>query len=321
MHADRIERITSRGHREADARSEMSSESSSPASPDHREGARRRKKKKARKEAFVEQTLQKEIQPTGSNDQVIIERNWSCPVQDCLPKELRPQSSLPNDAKTSQTRVRNQRVPPHDWSRTMIRALCQLSHVTIGDMAHAHVALQKQVRQRQANRYHPQHYARKPARSEPGWILLTQPTEEVLTSDIHAVITKVKTLTNAGRYRPKQVANKIGKVLSGPEGTEAEDGYDEPSPEKLAAATMEISEDTVTRMLQPDREAQALEDSRKHLKSQASTGALSLGSQHVEQRPYAGDTPQQASKGLSEEQEKLVEEEYERLRQKYGDHV
>lgn len=120
--------------------------------------------------------------------------------------------------------------------------------------------------------------------------LLRRDTGEALTSDLRAVIVKVATLTKAGRYRPKKIANGVNKLHGVEQPSEAKDVYDEFSPEELAATTEHVSKDMVQERLEADRESQPLEGPWKHLRKQVSAQAAQQSNQHVSGSAYGRDS-------------------------------
>ncbi|GAB7337444.1 hypothetical protein MBLNU457_g2783t1 [Dothideomycetes sp. NU457] len=80
-----------------------------------------------------------------------MELNWQCPIQDCLPEEIRPRVEVKKGAKV---RINDEPAEVEDWwnwSVELLKALEELSAMTVGDLDYARELLLIEVQQRQQN--------------------------------------------------------------------------------------------------------------------------------------------------------------------------
>lgn len=123
--------------------------------------------------------------PRRMRFRLTFEKNWNCRLKDSIPGNLKPRVLLHNGARVGHQQQDRKRILPTDWPSKIYKALAHLSELTVNDMEFAHAKLKKQVKKRQKQRVHREHYAR-----------------EVLTSDIEAVVEEVKKLVSEGLYKP-----------------------------------------------------------------------------------------------------------------------
>lgn len=80
-----------------------------------------------------------------------MELNWQCPIQDSLPEEIRPRVEVKKGAKV---RINDSPADMEDWwnwSVELLKALEELSAMTVGDLEYARELLLIEVQQRQQN--------------------------------------------------------------------------------------------------------------------------------------------------------------------------
>lgn len=118
------------------------------------------------------------------------EKNWNCRLKDSLPDNLKPRVLRRNGARVGHNQQDRKRILATDWPTKIYRALAHLSNLTVNDMEFAHAQLKTQVKIRQRQGTHREHYAR-----------------EVLTSDIEAIVKEVKRLASVGRYKARGAAD------------------------------------------------------------------------------------------------------------------
>ncbi|KAK1073408.1 hypothetical protein LTR74_001817 [Friedmanniomyces endolithicus] len=147
-----------------------------------------------RKEKLARALLQRfEEKPAVSNSRRTInaehiEYLWRRKLTECLPPELKPRLRAGNGKRVGIGERDRKRLPVRQWTKALIRALEKLAFITPVkstpvDRDNAYAKLIAQVKRRQRERVHVEHYAR-----------------EVLTSDIEAVTEDFKRLKAAGRY-------------------------------------------------------------------------------------------------------------------------
>lgn len=90
-----------------------------------------------------------------------IAQTWDCKLRDMLPTALQPRSRLANGRFLAVNHNDRASLAPERWSRTFKSSLLRLASSTQGDKDFAHAKLSSQVRDRQRERTHPHHYARK----------------------------------------------------------------------------------------------------------------------------------------------------------------
>ncbi|KAK0902356.1 hypothetical protein LTR91_012273 [Friedmanniomyces endolithicus] len=158
----------------------------------------------ARKEKLAAALLKRfEKKPAVSNsrrtiDAEHIEYLWRRKLTECLPPELKPRLRAGNGKRMSIGEQDRKRLHVRQWTKALLRALEKLAFITPVnstpvDRDNAYAKLIAQVKRRQRQRVHVEHYAR-----------------EVLTSDIEAVTQEFKGLKDAGRYPIK--AKKPARV-------------------------------------------------------------------------------------------------------------
>ncbi|KAK0356084.1 hypothetical protein LTR02_008676 [Friedmanniomyces endolithicus] len=158
----------------------------------------------ARKEKLAAALLKRfEKKPAVSNsrrtiDAEHIEYLWRRKLTECLPPELKPRLRAGNGKRVSIGEQDRKRLHVRQWTKALLRALEKLAFITPVnstpvDRDNAYAKLIAQVKRRQRERVHVEHYAR-----------------EVLTSDIEAVTQEFKRLKDAGRYPIK--AKKPARV-------------------------------------------------------------------------------------------------------------
>ncbi|KAK0311919.1 hypothetical protein LTR01_002833 [Friedmanniomyces endolithicus] len=151
----------------------------------------------ARKEKLGRALLQRfEKKPAVSNSRRTvnaehIEYLWRRKLTTCLPPELKPRLRARNGKRVGIGEQDRKRLPVRQWTKALLCALEKLAFIspvkrTSVDRDNAYAKLNAQVKRRQRERVHVEHYAR-----------------EVLTSDIEAVTEDFKRLKVAGRYPTK----------------------------------------------------------------------------------------------------------------------
>ena len=132
----------------------------------------------------------------------VIEENWGCDIKQGLPDELKPRRQESNGRRADHKQPDKKRIPASQWPSKLLKALANLSALTVHDMTFVHRQLKSQVRARQRKRQHPEHYAR-----------------EALTSDVKAVIREIRRLETRGLYNAKQPLG-FKKAIERGEGSE-----------------------------------------------------------------------------------------------------
>ena len=125
-----------------------------------------------------------------------IEKNWEFPVQECLPSEIRPRCEIKKGAKA---RIGDAEVMEEiwwNWSVELLKALEELSSMTVKDLDYARELLLIEVEQRQGN----------PKSSQRKII-------ELLLGDAQRVVDEQRKRAAAGYDQEEMAADEEGMVL------------------------------------------------------------------------------------------------------------
>jgi hypothetical protein len=130
----------------------------------------------------------------------LVEDNWQCKIAYALLVTLMPRVRQHNGKPCGKDQQDAKRLDPKNWGKNYIKALVELSGLTVKDrdMAHKHLAQHVRKCQKQGAQGHQEYYAR-----------------EALTSDIKAVISEIKQLKEDGQYdNPAAVGFKSAQHLN-----------------------------------------------------------------------------------------------------------
>lgn len=90
-------------------------------------------------------------QQVKQSKKLCIEKNWSCPIEECLPQEIRPRVELKKGCKARISDSGTEEEAWWNWSVELLKALDELSQLTVNNLGYARAVLTIEVHQRQEN--------------------------------------------------------------------------------------------------------------------------------------------------------------------------